>query len=137
MLTLDPHGRDGGKFNSIGPADNYRFDISFDDDKLVVKCTTERRIEGLSIRNAQGQNDEVAVKPGSKLTTDHTIGIPMAELDRMADVDFEAYDYMAVQQRIDDPNAEKPYQNCRMLVGADFAFGNNVEIATTFKFTLN
>jgi len=137
MLTLDPHGRDGGKFNYIGPADNHRFDISFDDDQLVVKCTTERRIEGLSIRNAQGQNDEVAVKPGSKLTTDHTIGIPMAELDRMADVDFEAYDYNAVQQRIDDPNAEKPYQNPGNLLGPGFAFGQSVSVSTHYKLTVN
>ena len=106
-------------------------------DKLVVKCTTERRIEGLSIRNAQGQNDEVAVKPGSKLTTDHTIGIPMAELDRMADVDFEAYDYMAVQHRIDDPNVEKPYQNPGNLVGPGFAFSESVSVSTHCKLTVN
>ena len=95
------------------------------------------RTHRLSIRNAQGQNDEVAVKPGSKLTTDHTIGIPMAELDRLADVDFEAYDYMAVQHRIDDPNVDKPYQNPGNLVGPNFAFGESVSVSTHYKLTVN
>ena len=55
----------------------------------------------------------------------------------MADVDFEAYDYMAVQHRIDDPNEEKPYQNPGNLVGPDFAFGQSVSVSTHYKLTVN
>ena len=138
MLTLDPNGRDSQKLRTGGQISKCRFSISFgDNSQLIVKCEVERNVEQLGVRNETGMYDILAVKPGSKITAGHTLRIPMAEIDRLAEQDFAAYDDNAAQNRIDDPNVEKPYQDRRALVGQNFAFAPTVEISTTFKFTVN
>lgn len=47
-----------------------------------------------------------------------------AELDRLAELDFAAYEDAPVQQRLDDPAVEKPYRNIGPSLGNGFAFGN-------------
>ena len=137
MLTLDPNGRDSQKLRSGGQVNKCRFSISFgNNNTLVVKCETERDVLQLGIRKEMGLHDILAVNPGSKLAFGHTLWIPAAEFDRLAEQDFTAYNDNAVQNRIDDPNVEKPYQDRRTLVGQNFAFAPSVEISTTFKFTL-
>ena len=139
MLTLDPNGRDSQKLLTGGQVNKCRFSISFENNNslLVVKCETERNVLQLGARNESGMYDALAVKPGSKLTFGHKLWIPAAEIDRLAEQDFAAYDGNAAQNRVGDPNVDKPYQNCRALVGQNFAFAPSVEISTTFKFTVN
>ena len=138
MLTLDPHGRDNQKLRTGGQINKCRFSISFgNNNTLVVKCETERDVLQLGIRKEMGLHDILAVNPGSKLTFGHTLWIPAAEFDRLAEQDFAAYNDNAVQNRIDNPNVDVPYQNPRNLVGPDFAFGQSVSVSTHYKLTIN
>ena len=123
-LALDPNGRDDGKLALQRQNATCRFSLYYDDlgDRIVVKCEREYDLAQLRVRNDQGAMENVNFKPGSKLVAGHSIKIPAAELDRLADLDFSAYDDAPVQQRIDDPNVEKPYQNIKQHLGEGFGF---------------
>lgn len=137
-LTLDPNGRDDGKFKAVKQNGRCQFTLSLGiNNALIVKCEMECDLRSLSVKNDQGAMENVTIKPGSKLTAGHVVKIPDAELDRLADLDFTAYDDGPVQQRLNDPNVAKPYHNIKPTFGNGFGFSNTVEVATTFKLTVN
>ena len=135
-IALDLNGRDDGKLAVEGQYSKRRFSLSFRGKNLVVKCETEREIANLRVKNGQGAMENVAVKPGSKLIAGHSLRIPLAEIDRLANLDFTAYDDATVQQRIDDPNVERPYRDVGPSLGNGFAFSYDVGIEAEFKLTV-
>jgi hypothetical protein len=56
----------------------------------------ERDVLQLGVRKEMGLHDILVVSPGSKLTFGHTLWIPAAEFDRLAEQDFTAYNDNAV-----------------------------------------
>ena len=138
MLALDPAGRDGGRLDTRKRNARCQFTLSFDiDNKLVVKCEREYELARLRVKNEQGAMENVAFKAGSKVASSHEIIIPADEFDRLVDLDFEAYDDAPVQQRLNDPTVEKPYQNIKQSLGNGFGFSNRVEVYSSFKITVN
>ena len=135
-IALDQNGRDDGRLAVDGRYSKCKFSLSFSGNKLVVKCETEREIANLRVKNGQGAMENVAVKPRSKLVSGYALRIPLAEIDRLANLDFAAYDDAPVQQRLDDPNVERPYRNVGPSLGDGFAFDNSVTIGTEFKLTV-
>lgn len=139
MLALDPDGRDGEKFTCGGGYTKKQFTLSFANNNsvLVIKCETERRIDTLSVRNPEGLNPAVNIGEGSTISAGYCISMPVAELDRLADLDIAGYSEQAVTQKVNDPNVLKPYQNSRQLLGEQYAYKSNVSISTGFKITVN
>ena len=97
MLHPNPQGRSSHKLRAGGQVNKCLLSISFgNNNTLVVKCETERDVLQLGIRKEMGLHDILAVNPGSKLAFGHTLWIPAAEFDRLAEQDFTAYNDNAV-----------------------------------------
>jgi hypothetical protein len=138
MLALDPRGRDGGKLATTSENARCQISLSFDpQNRLVVKYEREYNLAALRVKNDQGAMENVAIKAGSKVASGHVIKIPVAEFDRFAGLDFAAYDDAPVQQRLDDPNVEKPYHNIRQTLGNGFGFSNEVIVEASYTITVN
>ena len=89
------------------------------------------------VKNNDGKNENANVKSGSKLEVRYEVMIPIAELDRLANVDFRKYVDKDAEQKLDAPDIRKPYQNSRQLLGENFAFGQTVNVFTNMKMTVN
>ena len=137
-LALDPRERDGGKLATTSENARSQLTLSFDSrNRLVVRCKREYGLTGLRVKNDQGAMENVAIKAGSKVASGHVIKIPVAEFDRFAGLDFAAYDDAPVQQRLDDPDVEKPYHNIRQTLGNGFGFSNEVIVEASYTITVN
>ena len=73
---------------------------------------------------------------GNPRSLDFHIPFMNGEIDRLANLDFAAYDDAPVQQRIDDPNVERPYRDVGPSLGNGFAFSHDVGIEAEFKLTV-
>ena len=138
-LALDPNGRNEEMFTAEGDLTKKQFTLSFEDHNtcLVIKCETERELSKLYVKNNDGKNENANVKPGSKLEVRYEVMIPIAELDRLANIDFRKYVDKDAEQKLDAPDIRKPYQNSRQLLGENFAFGQTVNVFTNMKMTVN
>lgn len=138
-LTMDPNGRNEETFTAEGDLTKKQFKLSFENNNtcLFIKCETERKLSQLDVKNNDGKNENANVKPGSKLEVRYEVMIPIAELDRLANVDFRKYVDEDAQQKLNAPDIRKPYQNSRKLLGENFAFGQTVNVSASMKMTVN
>ena len=139
MLTLDPNGRNDEVFSFEGDLTKAQFRLSFEDNNtcLVIRCETERKLSKLYVRNNNGEIINANVKPESKLEVRYEVLIPVTELERLAEVNFQKYNDDDAQTKVNDSNVRKPYQNCQQLLGENFAFKQTVDVFSSMKMTVN
>ena len=139
-LSLDPQHRNS-KIWQAGPSAT-EFSIAFGPDgTLSVTCKSVfSNLNMITIVKGGGNDEDLTdLDPATKIEMEFTLNIKADEFDRLASLDYTAYDPDAVDQMILDPNVENPHAKYGEALGEPFAFRTDnsmVSCTSSYKITI-
>ena len=141
-LVLDPDGRNNAIQFAGENQPETALEIAFDEyGNLNVKCRMKtERLTMIDVVDAGGKTVS-AENPGpdTKVEASFTLKIKPGELERLASVDYAAYDNAAVDARLLDHNVKNPYSDLNGTLGGNFKFKTSlseVKCLSEYKVTV-
>ena len=137
MLALDPNGRTPAM--QLDGAATHSMTLVLDDDGLTFESKTAASGLGqvtIPAGNGNEQPQTIRAGGGSKVESKIRFEIEPQEFDRLAGLDFAAYDDTVPANHIADQNVRGPHGNLTSHMGGGFGF-QGIDCHSTCKITVN